>query len=127
MSTAPAMSNALNDEEIAKIRRNYKRCGEETVNAILFYRETGDAGLVEPITRGIIQRYLRPEGVEMFKNATMETPLIMLGIESLTMLEIILDIQDSLVVEIKDSEMGGFRSLGDVVRFLQGKVESRTE
>jgi acyl carrier protein len=121
------MSNPLPDEEIALIRRNYKRCGEETVNAILMYRETGDAGLVETITRGIILRYLRPEGVEVFKNATLETPLIMLGIESLTMLEIILDIQDSLAVEINDSEFGGFRSLGDVIRFLQGRVESRTE
>ena len=121
------MSKPLNDEDIALIRRNYKRCSDGTVDAILKYRETGDAGLVETITRGIIQRYLRPEGVEAFKYATLEAPLIMLGIESLTMLEIILDIQDSLVVEINDSELAGFRSLGDVVRFLQAKVAARTE
>ena len=92
------------------------------MEAILKYRETGDAGLVETITRGIIQRYLKPEGVEALKNATEETPLASLGVESLTMLEIVLDIQDSLLIEIKDSEMGGLRTLGDVNRFLKEKV-----
>jgi len=121
------MPNPLKDEEIALIRRNYKRCSAETVTAILKYRETGDAGLVATIAGGIIQRYLRPEGEELFKNATLDTPLASLGVESLTMLEIILDLQDSLEIEIKDSEMGGFLTLGDVYRFLKDKVESRTE
>ncbi len=112
----------MTDEEIAAIEKNFRRCGDETIQAIVRFRRDNDISAVPVIVRGIIRRYLPAHQVEAFANATEETPLGDLQIESLTMLEIMLDVQDALNITIEDAEMREFKTLGDVQQFLQKKV-----
>lgn len=116
------MSSNLTEDEIALIRRNFKRCSEETIEAILRFRETREPACVRPIVRGVVRRYLPARSIETLDHATDDTPLAELNIESLTMLEIILDIQDALCITIEDSELREFKTLGDVNRFLENKI-----
>ena len=118
------MAAQLTDDEATRIRRNFRKCSDEAVAAILRFRESRDVACIEPIVRGIVARYLPEQGREAIKSATAETPLADLRIESLTMLEIVLDVQDALEVEIADSELRGFRTLGDVEQFLAAKVSA---
>lgn len=116
------MAKTLTDEEIAAIRRNYKRCDEATQEAIIRFRQTGDATEVEAIGRGIIRRYLKPEAQVALDGASAETPLTALQVESLTMLEIVLDLQDALNITIADEELRRFATLGDVLAYLRTKA-----
>jgi acyl carrier protein len=109
-------------DELDLIQRNFRRCGEPTINAIVRFREERDREVIPAIVRGIVQRYLPREGHEALKTATAETLLSDLRIESLTMLEIVLDVQEALNIDIEDHEMRAFRSLGDVEQFLERKV-----
>ena len=118
------MPGQLTDDEITHIRRNFKRCSEETIDSIVRFRQSRDLACVRPIVRGIVQRYLPASSAEMLKNATDETPLADLRIESLTLLEIVLYVQDALDITIEDSEMREFHTLGDVNRFLEKKIAS---
>src|SRR4051794_25381700 len=99
------MPTELSAEEIDKLKRSFKRCDEETVEAILAFRKTGEVSAVPIITRGIIARYLRSETKQFFASAAPETPLSSLGVDSLTMLEIVLDVQEALDISIDDSEL----------------------
>ena len=69
--------------------------------------------------RGIVWRYVQPEARPVVEEATPETPLVALGIDSLMMLEVVLDVQDALDLVIEDSDLRQMQTIGDVVGFLQ--------
>jgi 3-hydroxyacyl-[acyl-carrier-protein] dehydratase len=119
------MPTELSAEEIDKLRRSFKRCDEATIDAILSFRKTGDPSLVSVITRGIIARYLRSETRDFFASAAPETPLITLGVDSLTMLEIVLDVQEALDISVEDSELKQLRTVGEVNELLAEKIAQR--
>jgi len=119
------MSNTLTDEEIAEIRQQFKRCSDETVDAIVKFRQTGDKSLLPIIVKGVVQRYLPADKADLLKAATEETNLSELHIESLTMLEIVLDIQDAVDVVIEDAELREVKTLGDVRKFLEQKLDEK--
>ena len=116
------MQTELSAEQIDKLRRNFKRCGDETIQAILAFRQTGERLAVPVITRGIINRYLRDEAREFYASAAADTVLSSLGVDSLTMLEIILDVQEALDISIEDSELKQLQTIGDVNQLLMEKT-----
>ena len=107
------------DEEIDQLRRSFKRCREGTIDAIIKLRQTGDASLIPAIVRGIVWRYVQGDVRDAVDQSTPETPLTSFGIDSLMMLEIVLDVQDALDVVIEDSDLRRMQTIGDVVEFLQ--------
>jgi acyl carrier protein len=107
------------EEQIEQIRRSFKRCREGTVDAIIDLQSTGDPEFIPTIVRGIVWRYVRKDVHSMVDQATAETPLASLGIDSLTMMEIVLDVQDALDVVIEDADLRRMRTIGDVIGFLQ--------
>ena len=106
------------EEEIEKIRRSFKRCREGTVDAIIGLQQTGDTSFIPTIVRGIVWRYVQPEAREVVDSATPETPLSSLGIDSLMMLEVVLDVQDALDLVIEDADLRRMQTIGDVIDFL---------
>lgn len=113
------MPTELSDAEKETIRRSFKRCREDTIEAIIRLRETRDPALIPDIVRGIVWRYVQPEARPLVEEAKAETPLAALGIDSLMMLEVVLDIQDALDLVIEDEELRNMRTIGDVIGFLE--------
>ncbi len=113
------MATELTAEEKDGLRRSFKRCREGTPDAIIALRETGDPEQIPTIVRGIVWRYVQPEARPVVEQATPETPLAALGIDSLMMLEVVLDVQDALDLVIEDSDLRQMQTIGDVVIFLQ--------
>jgi 3-hydroxyacyl-[acyl-carrier-protein] dehydratase len=102
--------------EHAKVRGLFRRCSPETIDAILRFRQTGDPAQIATVARGIVESYLAASHRPMLATATAETPLDAFGIESLTMLEIVLDLQEALAFEIPDDDLRTARTLGDLLR-----------
>jgi acyl carrier protein len=113
------MAASLTQEETEQIRHNFRRCREGTADAIIDLRRTGDIELIPTIVRGIVWRYVREETQPAVEQATPETPLGSLGIDSLTMMEIVLDVQDALNLTIEDADLKQMKTIGDVIGFLQ--------
>ncbi|WP_162274689.1 phosphopantetheine-binding protein [Verrucomicrobium sp. GAS474] len=75
------------------------------------------------IVKGIIERYLPAESKISIADTTPETLLAEdLGIDSLTMLEIVLSIEEALGFRIEDSELRNIRTMGDVTTFINKKI-----
>ena len=106
-------------EEIDQIRRSFRRCREGTVDAIIDLQRTHDPEFIPTIVRGIVWRYINKDAQPVLDQATAETPLASLGIDSLTMMEVVLDVQDALDLVIEDSDLRHMRTIGDVIGFLQ--------
>lgn len=107
------------EEQIDQIRRNFKRCREGTFEAIIDLQRTGDPEFIPTIVRGVVWRYVHSDVQPRVDQATIETPLGSLGIDSLTMMEIVLDVQDALDLVIEDADLKQMKTIGDVIGFLQ--------
>ena len=113
------MDTAPTQEEIDQIRRSFRRCREGTSDAIIELKRTGNTELIPTIVRGIVWRYVHKDRQPVVDQATPETALASLGIDSLTMMEIVLDVQDALDLVIEDADLRHMRTIGDVIGFLQ--------
>ena len=112
------MATELTEQEIESIRKSFKRCREGTAENIIELRRTHDTALIQPIVRGIVWRYVHEETRPIVEAATPETPLASLGIDSLMMLEVVLDVQDALDLVIEDNDLRQMHTIGDVIDFL---------
>ncbi len=122
------MSKTLTPEQIADLRSSFRRCSDETVQAILSYRHVQDASQIPTIVRGIIERFLPSESIANFKVSGDETRLSEdLGIDSLTMLEIVVSVEEALDMRMEDSQMRQIRTLGDIKGYLANRVTGQGE
>ena len=111
------------EQEIANVRISLKRCSPETVEAAVRFRSTHDPREVPVIVYGIIERHLAPEHNRSLSAAGDDTRLIEdLGIDSLTLLEIVLSIEETLSISIENEELREIRTLGEVKSFIGRKL-----
>ena len=116
------MRKEINSEEIDNLRRGFKRCGHEVVEAIIRYRMDHDATLIPAIALGVVRRYLHQEYRPVLDQATEQMPLAALEVDSLTMLEIVLDLQEVFDITIENAELKNLQTLGDMLGILREKA-----
>ncbi|MDA9764980.1 hypothetical protein N9C83_06410, partial [Opitutales bacterium] len=91
----------LSDDERGDLADSLKRCSEETRQAAFEFRESGKLSLLPTIILGIIERFLEPEIRPKLKEGDGSLKLIDdLGIDSLTMMEIVVLVEESLDLSI---------------------------
>ena len=111
------------EQDLINLRTALKRCSAETVDAAVRFRTTGDVGEIPTVVYGIIERHLPPENARDLKAASDDTRLIEdLGIDSLTLLEIVLSIEETVGISIENEELREIRTLGEVKTFIERKV-----
>lgn len=90
--------------------------------AVREYHQTHNPELVQTIVNGIVEKYLPPDMRDRASEA-MKAPNDF-GIESVTLMEIILDIQDALGLDITDNELRGLKNFDDATNLLRAKVQA---
>jgi 3-hydroxyacyl-[acyl-carrier-protein] dehydratase len=114
---------ALTEDQLSQLKTALKRCDEATLQAAIAYREHGDVSVIPVIVTGIIARFMPPENTDKIRSAGDETRLAEdLGIDSLTMLEVVMTIEEVLSMRIEDAELRDIRTMGDVKKFIALKV-----
>jgi acyl carrier protein len=113
-------------EQETRLRESFKRCSPETVAAILCFRRERDPASVIVIVNGVIERYLKLAPGETLADKPGSTQLgVDLGIDSLTMLEIVMAIEEALDFRIEDADARAIRTLGDVRQYVDDRVHDR--
>jgi acyl carrier protein len=92
----------------------------ELVTLIEQYQNAPNPKLVPQIVRGIVDRYLPPGARKHIDQGT--RPLSAFGLESLTLMEVILDIQDALGLTLTDEELRALANLDEASAILEKKV-----
>src|SRR5262249_44014504 len=119
------MSSTLTEDQVQELRTALKRCSPETIEAALRFRQSRDPKEVPTIIYGIIERHMPPESPKKLADADDSTELIQgLGVDSLTMLEIVLSIEETLGISIDNEELRSIHTLGDVKKFIAQKLNS---
>ena len=111
------------EQEINHLRTSLKRCSAETIEAAVRFRTTGDIAELPTVVYGIIERHLPAENTRSLADAPDDTRLIEdLGIDSLTLLEIVLSIEETVGISIENEELREIATLGQVKTFIAHKI-----
>lgn len=118
--------NFTSEDEQA-LRENLKRCSPSTIEKAVEFRKTGNAELLGDVVMGIIERFVEEGLREKLRNASDDIVLIdELGLDSLTMVEIVLAVEDATGASIDNEEVQSLRTLGDVKKFIKNKMDSES-
>lgn len=113
----------FNPEDDAYLREALKRCSASTYEAAFQFRKTKNTEHLPAIVLGIIERYVEPDLRAKLRDPDDDLRLIEdLGIDSLTMMEIVILVEEVLQMSINNEELRHLRTLGDVKQFIECKV-----
>jgi len=112
-------TQTLTQDEDNALRESLKRCSAETIEAAIEYRRTRDAALANTIVIGILARFLEPEQrAKLAGDADHLRLMDDLGVDSLTMVEVVMLVEEVLVIHIENEELRNLRTLGDVKAYV---------
>ena len=101
-----------------------KRCPPGTYEAALAFRQDKGVSQIETIVMGVIDRHLEPEQREILSRSDDSLRMYEdLGMDSLTMLEIVMLVEQTLQVSIDNEELRDLRTVGDVKAYLSAKAK----
>jgi 3-hydroxyacyl-[acyl-carrier-protein] dehydratase len=110
----------LDDPEL---REALKRCSPATYFAACKFRQSRDAADLAAIINGVVERYVeRDLRAKLLANDTALRLREDLGLDSLTMMEIVMLAEEVLHISISNEELTHLRTLGDVHRFFEEKT-----
>ncbi|WP_404422406.1 phosphopantetheine-binding protein [Nibricoccus sp. IMCC34717] len=110
-------------EDESALRESLKRCSASTFEAAIQFRKSHDITQVPVVVIGVIERFVEPSLRAKLRGSDDELRLVEdLGIDSLTMMEIVILIEDVLQMQINNHELRNLRTVGDVKVFIDCKV-----
>ena len=122
-TTKTEIAGTRESESEELLRVTLKRCSPDALEAALKYRANGDVSLVPVVVLGIIERFLDPDVIGKLRGGDDSVRFMDdLGMDSLTMIEAIMMVEESLGISIKNEELLDLRTLGDLKSFIQAKI-----
>lgn len=110
----------MNTEEL---KETLKHCPEGTLEALLDFRATANAGSLMKFVKGAMIRHLDLEQAAALEAATPESKLIdEVGIDSLTLTEIVIMIEECLELSIPNEDLMKLETLGALNAYLEEKA-----
>ena len=129
MATSPSCappSPSCPDEAADHLREILKRCPAATYHAACQFRQTGNSHFLPAIVLGIIERFVESDLRPKLKKPDDTLRLAEdLGLDSLTMMEIVLLVEDVLAISINNDELRPLRTLGDIRQFIENKLRHK--
>lgn len=117
-SSAPAA-----DTTETQLRESLRRCSEATIQAALAYRRTKSPEHTLAVVVGIIERYVDPELRPKLADGGENLRVIEdLGIDSLTLMEIVMLVEEVVEMTISNEELRGLATVGDIRSFIDRKA-----
>ena len=104
----------------SEINDRFLNVSPETVETIREYRRARSPQLITKIVRGIVEKYLPADARD--RNVEGVKSLNAFGLESITLMEVVLDIQDALEITLTDDELRQLRSFDETIALLSAKV-----
>jgi len=117
--STPTQPRRFTAEEEALLRESLRRCSPATLEAALQFRRTGSPDHIPCILIGIIERFVEPDLRHKLKEGDDDLRLVEdLGVDSLTMMEIVIMAEGALQMSINNDELRALRTLGDIKVFI---------
>jgi 3-hydroxyacyl-[acyl-carrier-protein] dehydratase len=118
-----SLNNHITPDDHPDLREALKRCSPETYYAACKFRKTGEREHLHTVILGVIERFvereLRPKLAGSSEVLRLREDL---GLDSLTMMEIVMLAEEVLPISISNEELTRLRTLSDVQHFFDAKL-----
>ncbi|MFA5057183.1 MAG: acyl carrier protein [Opitutaceae bacterium] len=119
----PGSAETLPPADDAGLRETLKHCPTAIYQAACRFRQTGNTQHLPAIVLGIIERHVPPDLRARLRNSGDDLRLAEdLGLDSLTMMEVVALTEDVFRVSISSQELGDLRTPGDLRQLLTCKL-----
>lgn len=109
----------LSEDKRAQWTEALKRCPAGTLPALIRYRQTGAMDALNTFLRGCIERHTEPEYHALLQGAAAEVSFVDdLGIDSMTMMEIVMLAEECLEIQIDNQDLMQIRTVGELNAYL---------
>jgi 3-hydroxyacyl-[acyl-carrier-protein] dehydratase len=117
---------SFSPEAEQELRATLKRCPPEAVEAAVNFRKTGDTSQLNIIILGLVERFMEPELRDKLHQPNADDLKILedLGVDSLTMVELVMLVEETLGLVVDNNELRGIKTVGDIKRFVASKVQA---
>lgn len=113
-------------EDDPVLREALKRCSPATYYAACKFRATGAAADLQLVVLGVIERFVERDQREKLHAGGDSLRLREdLGLDSLTMMEVVMLVEEVLPIAISNAELTHLQTVGDTRRFIAGKHAER--
>ena len=112
-------TRSLTSNEEAGLRESLRRCSPAAIEAAISYRREGDTKLLSAIIIGIFERFVEPDQRPRLAGECDDLRVIEdLGLDSLTMMEIVMLVEEVTQTKIENDELRGLVTIGDIKTFV---------
>ena len=106
-----------------RLREVLKRCSPAIIDGAVAFRRTGAPEHLDAIVNGLVERYMDSGSRTRLTNADGGLRLIEdLGIDSLTLMEIVILAEDAFRITINNEDLRPLRTLGDFRQFIASRL-----
>lgn len=117
--TSPSFLSSPAEE----LQNSLKRCRPEVIAAAIEFRENRNPVLLPLIITGVIERFVDPDQRHLLRTGRENLKLSEdLGLDSLTLMEIVLLTEDVFHITISSEEMRGLCTVGEIKQFITLKA-----
>ena len=114
---------SLSNEELEDLKQALRRCSVQTLDAAIRFRERGELDAIPQIIYGLLERNVPATHAKWLQQADDKCRFVEdMGLDSLSLLEIVLAIEEVVGVNIPNEELKGIRTLGDMKQFLSARI-----
>jgi 3-hydroxyacyl-[acyl-carrier-protein] dehydratase len=108
------------------LRELLKRCPPRTLQAALQYQQSGDIDYLPHIVLGVLERFCESERRPLLHRENGALRLVDdLALDSLTLMEMVLLLEDTVGISVRNEELQGLKTVHDVVQFVTAKAQER--
>ncbi len=113
-------------EDDPVLRDALKRCSPATYHAACKFRATGTAADLQLVVLGVIERFVERDHRGKLQAGDDSLRLREdLGLDSLTLMEVVMLVEEVLPIAISNAELTHLQTVGDTRRFIAGKHAER--
>jgi len=110
----------LDKSTLEELQELLKRCPAGTFEALLLYRENGDLEALSTFLMGCIKRHTDDEYHDCFEGNRDQISFVDdLGIDSMTMMEIVMMVEECLEIRVDNQDLMNVRTYGDLNAYIK--------
>ena len=113
----------ITEAEREAIEDALRHCPQGTYEALSEFRCTGKVESFDKFLSGVLERFIEPEMVDSLKGDRSKLNFVEdLGVDSMTMMEIVMVMEECLGIKMENEELMEIETYGDLDRYVSSKL-----
>lgn len=119
-----SLDKQITADEIENFRDTLKRCPAGTLDALIDFRNNGGKAALDGFLIGVLKRHVEPEYRDLLDGELAKLSFIDdLGIDSMTMMEVVMMVEECLVIRMENQDLMNIRTYGDLDGYIATQLK----